>query len=78
MALFRYACSEGCGHGWSLLSSKPDPDPRCPKCGGGARRAVNPPSDSMYDTLDNGFQTKRVERLAEVERMSHERARQKP
>lgn len=49
--------------------------PDCASCGEKTVRDPRPPSSNVYERVDNGFQVKAVERLAEVERMSSDRSR---
>jgi hypothetical protein len=44
------------------------------ECGYTLRREPKPPSTQVKETLDNGVMTKRLERLADAERLFAERA----
>lgn len=46
----------------------------CPDCETIMVRAPQPPSTRVTETLDNGLMTKRLERLADAERLFGERA----
>lgn len=48
----------------------------CDKCGGQMKRSPQPPSAIKKEVLDNGVMTKRVERLADAERLVKERSRE--
>lgn len=46
----------------------------CPECGAGMVRDVKPPTARVVEVLDNGAMSRRVERLADAERLFREHA----
>lgn len=78
MALFRYRCP-ACGDE-ALRLIRPSVEKGvpvavpCEGCGGVAVRDPNPPTANAYERVDNGFMTKAVDKLEDVERMSRERS----
>ena len=47
----------------------------CKACGGKVRRTIKGPSVQVMEKLDNGSMVRAVERLADAERLSKERAK---
>lgn len=47
----------------------------CKKCGGKCKRLVKGPSSRVMEKLDNGSMVRAVERLANAEELSQERAK---
>lgn len=48
----------------------------CKNCNCELSRVVEPPTSQVMETLDNGLMPKKLERLADSERLHHERAEQ--
>jgi putative FmdB family regulatory protein len=75
MPFYRFECKV-CGHRKrKMLPSGQQTQPvACEKCQSTMWRDPNPPSTQVLEKLDNGLMAKPVERLADAERLYHERA----
>jgi hypothetical protein len=60
-----------------LLPEKKADAVKC-KCGATLVRVHSPPTTQVKEILDNGAMAHRIERLADVERMAKDRARNDP
>lgn len=73
MPLYHFKCE--CGEEAVALRSPANrAAPRkCEKCGGQMKRAPRGATAKIVETRDNGLMSRRVEQLADVERLMHER-----
>jgi hypothetical protein len=79
MPLYYFQCAGICKKSFRRIL-RPDQataEIKCPTnaCTGILKRTPKPPTSNVVETLDNGWMTKRVERLADVERLISDRAR---
>lgn len=66
------ACQEGRRRICSPAEAKTPPP--CPRCGKTMARSPKGMTSRTVEVLDNGVMTKKLERLADAERLFHERA----
>lgn len=71
MPLFYYTCAK-CAKTTRKILSKPEVSIKC-ECGHDAERSARGGSSMVMESLDNGVMTKKLERLADAERLFHER-----
>jgi hypothetical protein len=76
----RYYFTCGCGADIGVLRPpEKQRDPQiCPKCGADMKRAPRGATSRIIETRDNGVMSRRVEQLADVERIMNERAHKGP
>ena len=78
MAYYRFTC-KACGI-VSMLAMHSDQQfegGKC-KCGGDRVRTPNGATSRIVEVRDNGLMSRRVEQLADIERINYERAHQDP
>lgn len=82
MPLYYFKCDGPCKQEVRRIISPEQAQAKtlCPKpdCGGTLRRTPKPPTAQVVETLDNGWMTRKVERLADAERIFAERAAKDP
>lgn len=72
--MYRYDCPT-CGEIKRLLTVKASKKPQvCKECGSDLTRAAKGASSKIVETLDNGIMARKVERLADAERIFKERS----
>jgi len=74
MAQYKFLCST-CGFKKARLSLDPFD---CPKCKSPMKRNASGPTNQVYEQLDNGLMPRKVERLADAERLFKDRAKNDP
>lgn len=78
MPLYHFAC-EACQLAVRRIMAAADVgQARCPACSGPLRRDARGPTVKVTETLDNGFMVRKLERLADAERLFKERAATDP
>ena len=70
MALYCYVCE--CGEKLSRILKK-DEEQLCKACGKKMARNPSPPHSQVVESLDNGNMPRKVERLADAERLYKDR-----
>lgn len=75
MALYNYRC-DGCGKKARKISTpEQQQTPQCPDCVQDMVRDPTGPSSQKMERLDNSLMPRRVERLADAERLHKERSK---
>lgn len=79
MPMYYFTC-DSCAESQGLrLKPGEQKAPRaCPKCGTALRRDPRPPSTQVMESIDNGIMPRRVERLADAQRLFKDRAANDP
>lgn len=72
MPLYYFRCSH-CGTASRRILKPEEAGSQTCTCGAFVTRTPQPPSTQVMETLDNGVMTKRLERLADAERLFAER-----
>jgi putative FmdB family regulatory protein len=75
MPLYRYRCSVCELDVTRIHGAKERPELACAECGGTLVRNPRGPSTQVVEKLDNGAMGRAVERLADAERLYHERSK---
>ena len=80
MPLFNFACPQCQNSFRKLLPKPPETAPACPECGTESVRDVGSGgvTTKIVETLDNGMMQKRIERIADIERLHAERNQNAP
>jgi hypothetical protein len=77
MALFKFTC-EGCGavvKRFAATAEEAASRGGCKVCRGELKRSPTGPTATVVEVLDNGARVQKLERFADAERMTAERAR---
>lgn len=72
MPLYYFQC-ETCGKEFRRILKPEEATSQPCACGSTLKRDPHPPSSRVTEVLDNGLMTKRIERLADAERLFRER-----
>lgn len=81
MPLFYFKCSKpDCGTERSIIGPPAAAKKVvvCKLCGSNMTRAPRPPSSKAVEVLDNGLMSRKVERIADADRIFKERSKLKP
>ncbi len=79
MPVFNYHCEQCVADVRRILTPTAARDPQfCDSCGSELDRNSQGPSTQVMERLDNGCMPKRVERLADAERLYRERSKIRP
>lgn len=79
MPLYYFKCNTcPAKKAYRLKPGEQKADRNCPVCGGLLAREPRPPSYQVMESIDNCTQPRRVERLADAERLYAERAANDP
>ncbi len=77
MPLFHFSCPNCGAHRRRILTPEAAKSevPECPECFAAMERDAKPPSTRVVETLDNGLMPRRLERLADAERIYRDHAK---
>lgn len=73
MPLYYFQCSKCLKEQRRILTLEESKKEQACDCGYSLRRTPKPPSSRVTETLDNGVMTRKLERLADAERLFAER-----
>lgn len=74
MPLYHYSCPGCLSKSRKILTPAESKAPQtCKECSGVLAREMSPPSSQTTEIIDTGFMPKRLERLADAERLFKER-----
>lgn len=72
MPIFNFFCAKCQKQEKKLMAKRPAEIPVCPTCSG-ERTYTNNMATIVLETFDNGFMTKKVERLRDIEQLKKDR-----